>query len=485
MLPPRKASERSSSYTVRIKMLCIILLAVLVVPGCYTSEKTYKETGQVWSMGYGEQELVPNDLPKEKYYIAGYNTGTTIEGVLDSPYVKALWLDDNTGRGGIAIAVIDCIGLSGTDIRKIRNRLSTFSKEAGARDIHIISTHTHAGIDTLGLWGPTGHSGRSASYMQLLEDRTVLAVETAYSNRQNGRMLYGSAETGPLQRDSRPPYVYDRSLYSLRFVSEDGGGGIRIINYAAHPEALRSKNKSLSADFPAYLAAKIQEETGDSTVFIPGALGGLIMTERLKDKQGVEYPVEENVVRTGHILAETALAVDHGRELAPKLVSLTDSFALPLENIVFAGAVAADIISHRTVSGSGALGLALPTQVSYLSIGDLPILLVPGEIFPELVTGGFAGAGLAANPAAANPRTLREIAGKDELLLFGLANDMIGYIVPPNDFLVHPSRPYLEEGVDSFGRGHYEETNSMGPDTAMAVAASAERLFERVRNGER
>jgi len=470
---------------VRIKMLCIILLAVLVVPGCYTSEEKYKDTGEAWNIGYGEQELVPEDLLTNEYYIAGYNTGATIEGILDSPYVKALWLDDNTGRGGIAIAVIDCIGLSSSDIRKIRDRLSTFSEETGARNIHVISTHTHAGIDTLGLWGPMGQSGRSASYMQLIEDRTVLAVETAYENRQDGRVLYGSAETGQLQRDSRPPYVYDSRLYSLRFVPEDGSEGIRIINYAAHPEALRSENRSLSADFPAYLAAKIKGETGDSTVFIPGALGGLIMTERLKDKHGMEYPVEENVVRTGHMLADMALAVDNERELVPKLVSLTDTFALPLENIVFAGAVAADIIAHRTVSGPGALGLALPTEVSYISLGDLPILLVPGEIFPELVTGGFAGVELAAAPEAHNPRTLYEITGEDELLIFGLANDMIGYIVPPSDFFVHPSRPYVERGVDSFGRIHYEETNSMGPDTAMAVAAATERLFERVRNGER
>lgn len=469
----------------RIKMLCIILLAALVVPGCYTSEEKYKDTGEAWSMGYGEQELVPEDLLTEKYYIAGYNTGATIEGILDSPYVKALWLDDNTGRGGIAIAVIDCIGLSGSDIRKIRDRLSSFSKETGARQIHVISTHTHAGIDTVGLWGPMGQTGRSASYMKLIEDHTVLAVQKAYENRRDGKMLYGSADTGELQRDSRPPYVFDSSLYSFRFEPKDGSGGIRLLNYAAHPEALRSKNRSLSADFPAYLAAKIREKTGDSAVFIPGALGGLIMTERLKDQRGVEYPVEENVVRTGHMLAEMALAVENERELEPKLAALTDTFALPLENIVFAGAAAADIISHRTVSGPGALGLALPTEASYISLGDVPILLVPGEIFPELVRGGFAKTGLAAAPEKQNPRTLQEIAGKDDLLIFGLANDMIGYIVPPNDFLVHPSRPYLERGVDAFGRSHYEETNSMGPDTAMAVAAAAERLIKRVRNGER
>lgn len=321
--------------------------------------------------------------------------------------------------------------------------------------------------------------------MQLIEDRTVSAVEEAYANRTNGAIYYGSADTGELQRDSRPPYVYDRNLYSLRFVPDDGGSGVRILNYAAHPEALRSGNRSLSADFPAYLAAKIRKEVGDRTVFIPGALGGLIMTERLKDERGVQYPVEENVVRTGHMLADIALAVHNERELAPRLVSITDTFKLPLENMLFAGAAAADIIAHRSVSGSGALGIALPTEMSLMSLGDVSILLVPGELFPELVTGEFAGAGLAASPETANPQPLRLLADGGELLVFGLANDMIGYIVPPNDFLVHPSRPYVERGVDLYGRSHYEETNSMGPHTATVVAEAAGRLFERVRSGER
>lgn len=470
----------------RVKLWGVLLLAVLTAAGCYASKATeYLDTGQAWSIGYGEREIVPADLLTNRYYIAGYTTGAAIEGILDSPTVKALWLDDKTGRGGIAIAVVDCIGLSGPDIRSIREKLSAFSEKTGARAIHVISTHTHAGIDTLGLWGPTGGSGRSAAYMQLIQEQTVKAVESAYAGKKDGRLLYGSIDTGQLQRDSRPPYVYDSLLYSLRFAPEDGGAGIRILNYAAHPEALRSGNRKLSADFPAYLAAKIKRDAGDSTVFIPGALGGLIMTERLKDERGTEYPVEENVVRTGERLAELALTVRHERELAPRLASLVHSFKLPLENRVFAGAVAADIISHRAVRGPGTLGLALPTEMGYISLGDLPILLVPGELFPELATGEFAGDELAAVPEARNPKPLREIVGGGEFLIFGLANDMIGYIVPPNDFWVHPTRPYIERGVDASGRSHYEETNSMGPGTAAAIATAAEKLLERARNGER
>lgn len=128
----------------KLGILLPLLLTVLIVPACETSEAVYKDTGNAWTVGYGEQQVVPEDLFLADYYIAGYNVGLTIDGMLDPPYVKALWLDDNTGRGGVAIAVVDSIGLSGPDIRKIRARLAAFAKETGARAIHVISTHTHA-----------------------------------------------------------------------------------------------------------------------------------------------------------------------------------------------------------------------------------------------------------------------------------------------------------------------------------------------------
>jgi hypothetical protein len=41
-----------------------------------------------------------------------------------------------------------------------------------------------------------------------------------------------------------------------------------------------------------------------------------------------------------------------------------------------------------------------------------------------------------------------------------LGNDELGYIVPAFDFVLHEETPYLEKAAE-----HYEETNSLGPQT--------------------
>ena len=71
----------------------------------------------------------------------------------------------------------------------------------------------------------------------------------------------------------------------------------------------------------------------------------------------------------------------------------------------------------------------------------------------------------------------------NELLIVGLANDELGYIIPPSDFLLNESAPYLKRTMDSRGEDHYEETNSVGPACAACIAdafeAAMNRLFPR------
>jgi hypothetical protein len=59
-------------------------------------------------------------------------------------------------------------------------------------------------------------------------------------------------------------------------------------------------------------------------------------------------------------------------------------------------------------------------------------------------------------------------------LILGLANDEVGYIVPPSDFLLNEDVPYLEKTMDYKGENHYEETNSIGPQCANMIASAFE-----------
>jgi hypothetical protein len=45
-------------------------------------------------------------------------------------------------------------------------------------------------------------------------------------------------------------------------------------------------------------------------------------------------------------------------------------------------------------------------------------------------------------------------------VIFGLAHDYFGYIVPSYNYALNPESPYLAEAEGD----HYEETYSLGPD---------------------
>jgi hypothetical protein len=113
----------------------------------------------------------------------------------------------------------------------------------------------------------------------------------------------------------------------------------------------------------------------------------------------------------------------------------------------------------------------LTTELSVIRLGDLGLTLVPGELFPELVKG---------TGRAEDPRGLAQIArdhGMEDMLILGLANDEIGYIVPPSDFVLDGELPYVREAEGD----HYEETNSVGPNCARDLAEALEKALNKLK----
>ena len=66
----------------------------------------------------------------------------------------------------------------------------------------------------------------------------------------------------------------------------------------------------------------------------------------------------------------------------------------------------------------------------------------------------------------------------EHLLIIGLSNDELGYIVPPSDFLLNKEAPYLAKTMDYKGENHYEETNSVGPLCAERIAEAFDGLMQ-------
>lgn len=58
----------------------------------------------------------------------------------------------------------------------------------------------------------------------------------------------------------------------------------------------------------------------------------------------------------------------------------------------------------------------------------------------------------------------------------GLANDEVGYILPPSDYLLDENLPYFREAEGD----HNEETNALGRNCAADLAAAFEKACEAI-----
>ncbi len=455
------------------KTLIFLLSLCILIPAlsaCAQDKDAYKSEGNAWCMGFGSVEIALPENSGQPLYIAGYHAGREITGVLDLQRASATWID--TGAGGVLLIGIDCVGLGNDTVQAIRNRLKDFCRKTGCISVNVYATHTHAGIDTLGLWGPAAQDGKNDAFMQNLIDAAVQAAQAAYDDRTEGTLYYGSTLPQDLLYDSRTPHEYDPNLYQLRFAPHDTAqNGIRLLSYASHAESLRGANTLLSRDFPGAVADAIKASTGDDAMFMPGAIGGLIMTRELTEP----FDATENMQKTAAILTDAILAIDNEAALSPTLALSRVDVEIPLDNTLFFYYKFLGILGNEVSRGDSMTGYDLHSELSVLQLGEVTLCLMPGEIFPELVSGKGLGEG--------DPTPLSEIAngyGVQNLLIVGLCNDELGYIIPPSDYLLHPDAPYIDTITDERGENHYEETNSTGIATARILADAFARALEQL-----
>jgi len=286
-------------------------------------------------------------------------------------------------------------------------------------------------------------------------------------------------------RDSRPPQVWSKTFTRLRFAPSDGSAETWLLNLGCHSEAMLGKNSLVSADFPCYLRRRVAKVNGAEVIFFIGCEGGLIRPKEL-DKDNIV-----STVMCGELLADAAMAITNDRKLPPLLNFLRQPYYSEAENVMLLVAVKAGIIKNKKkfATGKGEIGYAIQTEMTYMNLGGdleqggLEMLFLPCELFPELAYGGYLTAEESATGLGpeANPIPLCEIAQNPDLLVFNLCNDMTGYVVPPNDWILNEKTPYIDGGKDKTGRNHYEETNSLGPRTAEIIAETFKGMMETVR----
>lgn len=476
----------------------LLSLIIMVMPvSTYTTEEEASKymlagdtvfsenAGESWTVGFAKESLTPADVTADTFYIAGYNVNNPAKDVLDDMYAKAVYLDDNTGRGGVIICALDCVGISRADINEIRQKVIESGKIPNVKSINICATHTHSAIDTQGLWGYDFYAdGKNEAFMQNLKEKTADAIIAAYEARENGKLYFGTAEAEGIQADTRTPIDYDTTVTSIRFDPADGGSDTYIVNFACHAECLGAKTTVVSADFPAYMEKEISAQTGGANVvFINGAVGGLITCEKIDEiLHDSEFDCTAYTKEYGKDVADLVMSITNEKELAPLVNIKSQTVSVVCDNTALLLARFIGVLNNDVLR-SGFNEVSIITEVSYMELGSkqIGVYMIPGELCPELESGNFLSADEAANGVEADYKVLSEMTDCEHSFVLGLCNDEIGYIIPDNDFMLHEWLPYFNIPYDENGRKHYEETNSVGPDTARTLLEAMNEVIASVK----
>ncbi len=448
-------------------------------------KKFTAQSGEYFTCGFGKTVLTPDDVKSSRYFIAGYDSNNPAQGVLDDMYARSVYLDDNTGRGGVVMCSVDAVGISRHDINIIRQLVIESGRIPNLKSINIMATHSHSAIDTQGLWGEKIlKCGRDDKFMERLHRLTADAIISAYENRVDGKMFYSFIKAEDMQFDCRTPDTFDDNLTRIRFESFDKTKNICIVNFASHAELLGSCTKVVSADFPAYMIKEIESNKKDcDAVFFNGAIGGMISAKEIKKVYRETIDCEAYTKEFGKNLGEMVNAMTDETELKPCINVRSEPIVIEASNFVLILARFLKVLNNDIARSKNRTVPYIYSEIGYLELGekDIGMFLIPGELFPELFNGEFLTMENSATREDAHYNILKNQGDAKHKFVVGLCNDELGYIIPDNDFFLDSKLPYINGAHDHMDRNHYEETNSTGPKTARTILDEMQKLIASVK----
>ena len=469
--------------------------------------------GAKWSLGFGKESVVPANLldGSKEYYTGGYFT-QKVNGVFDDQKAVAIALNDGSGRGTTIFASIDGIGVANRDVRAIRaaveKKLNNKGIISDINAININATHCHTVIDTQGIGLDLlpkiflsffGGADRSmdTDFLEVMVDRASDAIVEAYMNTESGSLYYfetagmGKDEEKGLYLQDEYPYLVNKRYYTegyqnffacFKFVPDREDSAATIFaNIGAHPTIVDETTSLLSADFPAFMEEKING-AGMNFMFIQGAQAPVSVNKWADVPQVTDDEVAakitanptakdyETAILYGYEYARLILEAQNNlKEIEPILNVRMTEYAVQLETGLFGYGATEGFIGTTTVEDSSSkTGYSIITEAGYIEIGkDIVLLTAPGEIVPQLIYGNVVSAGESylGTEWTYEPTASLIPEGKT-VLVMGLCNDAIGYIIPDNDFAHFITDVIWDmDGADKlFGtyHRHYEEMLAAG-----------------------
>ena len=366
--------------------------------------------------------------------LAGFWPARAASGVHSPLAVRAIAIAE-PGGNPVVLAVADLIGLPRSVVLAARAGAAT--ARPGLQAV-LAATHGHSGPDTIGFWGPDDEtSGVDPAYLAQVERAFVDAILEAASAMAPVTLEVATVAVAGVARNARQPEIVDDELAVVCARDAESRTVVTLLDFPCHPEVFDDDSTVISADYAGDLCRRVEAALGGTAVFAAGALGAMMTPDReVADVAALE--------RMGARLAEAAVTAlrTRSRTLDAGLRFERRRIAIPSGNPVFEAALASGLVEPRERDADG----AVVSEVSLLEIGGtagLRLAAVPGEMAPTL--------GLPLKRALA-PATAAVV---------GLADDELGYILDPADY-VFPDDP-RDPGE------HYEETMSVGREAGPVV----------------
>lgn len=420
--------------------------------------------------------------PHQPVHLAGFGQNRRATGVHDDLFSRCLALA--AGKDAVVICGVDAIGLFLEDVERIRAAVKARAK----RPVQVIvaANHGHEGPDTMGLWGPkAGVSGLVEAYNQFVIQQTADAALAALHSLKGVKVQLAKSSTPELKqmvRDTRPPVVNDADVIVMRLTSGRKRRPLAtLVNWANHPEALGSRNTEISADFLGEFYKTLETLGGGMPIFVNGAVGGMQspLGIQIRDPRTNEIAPKDSfrfAETIGQRLADLAWEAVHNAPVTRlNRVSYRESrVKIPVANANFQLAAKANLYRGRKPFNADGTS---ETVVGFLRLGQgkqpkLEAATIPGELYPELSVGGVERYPEADFPNAPIEPAIKQQMTAQYRMLFGLANDEIGYILPKAEW--DEKAPFLKGAEKRW----YGEVNSIGPEAAPIITKAFAELVK-------
>ncbi len=351
--------------------------------------------------------------------------------------------------------------------------------------------------------------GADEQYMRYLYNSVSDALVNAVKDMTEGEMTFA-------QKDITEDYFINKNRPSskgivtditrLTFTPDDKSKTPTIIvNLPAHPDVAglavkgeKGSGRRLSGEYVYYMGEVINK-AGYNFMFFNGAICAIYMscdnsTDGLKLNHRYELSVrfgreigkitlaltksldevkkDKLLYNEREIEREKALSERNGgkytlwcegwepveeKKVAPILNIRLKEVKIPIKNNLLVAAGKLKLANYKVLV-EGKNQFAVWTEIGYMELGNqLKIAMVPGEFCCDLLVGGaslYAKGSVTHTDFGFPP--IRKIFSKDTIV-FGLANDAIGYIVPDNDYTMGDPQ------------NHYHELVSLGCKTGSSV----------------